>query len=74
MEGTEMIKKTCTIKHLPPNAYIGISSEGWGWEDNDTGYSGGRYKTLQECRMNAIWRGFTPVGDVIECDANGDPI
>lgn len=73
MEGKEM-KDTCIIKHLPPNAYLGISSEGWGWEDTKTGYSGGRYRSLEECKQNARWRGFTPVGDVIECDANGNPI
>lgn len=73
MEG-KIMGDTCIIKHFPPNPCLGISSEGWGWEDTKTGYSGGRYSSLEECQNNARWRGFTPVGDVIECNANGDPI
>lgn len=68
------MNNTCTIKHFPPNPGLGLSSEGWGWEDTKTGYTGGRYKTLVERQENAYYRGFTPIGDVIECNANGDPI
>lgn len=67
------MNNTCTIKHLPPNKALGLS-EGWGWEDTKTGYPGGRFKTLSDCQANARYRGFTQVGDVVECDPNGDPI